>query len=71
VYELQLQASDDHYQAAGKLKNVTDSLSSNIQDTLSDTQKYKEEMEKLTRNISALNSVYGNMLTAMNFNINR
>ncbi len=68
VYELQLQASDEQYKASGNLKEVTDKLSSNISNTADDTQKYKEEVEKLTKNIASLNNVYGNMLTAMNFN---
>ncbi len=68
VYELQLQSTDEQYQATTKIKDAVDSLVQNINESAKDTQSYKEEMSALTKNIAALNSVYGNMLTAMNFN---
>jgi hypothetical protein len=43
-------------------------LMSNLQDSVSDTKKYKEEMSQLTTNLTSLNTIYGNMLTAMNIN---
>ena len=33
-----------------------------------DTRKYKETMSELTTNLASLNTVYGNMLSAMNVN---
>ena len=68
AYELQLQAAEAQIQVTGKLKNVGEQLSENLESTGNYTNKYKDEVEKLTINIAALNSVYGNMLTAMNFN---
>jgi gliding motility-associated protein GldL len=68
VYEMQLRATDEQYQATSKIKDAVDSLVQNINESAKDTQVYKEEMTSLTRNIAALNSVYGNMLSAMNFN---
>ena len=68
AYELQLQATEAQIQMSGKLKHVGEQLSENLESTGNYTAKYKDEVEKLTRNIAALNSVYGNMLTAMNFN---
>jgi hypothetical protein len=40
----------------------------NLQSSVEDTKKYKETMSDLTSNLAALNSVYGNMLSAMNVN---
>jgi gliding motility-associated protein GldL len=71
VYELQLQAADAQYQATTKAKNAVEGLVENINESVKGTQNYKDEMASLTRNIAALNSVYGNMLTAMNFNAAR
>ncbi|MFN3556242.1 MAG: gliding motility protein GldL [Bacteroidales bacterium] len=71
VYELQLQASDTYYQNTGKMQTAVGSLVENLNETVSSTEKYKEEMANLTRNIAALNNVYGNMLSAMNFNAPR
>jgi len=31
-----------------------------------DSQRYREEVSKLSENLSALNTIYGNMLAAMN-----
>jgi hypothetical protein len=38
----------------------------NLHGSLDDTKKYKETMSELSGNLSALNTVYGNMLSAMN-----
>jgi hypothetical protein len=38
---------------------------SNMSNSIEDTVKYKEQMASLARNLSALNNVYGNMLSAM------
>lgn len=34
--------------------------------TVEDTKRYKDEVSKLAKNLSSLNTIYGNMLTAMN-----
>ncbi len=71
VYELQLQSSNEQYQHTSKLHETMSSLIENINNSASDTQKYREEMNKLTSNITALNNIYGNMLSAMNINMNK
>jgi gliding motility-associated protein GldL len=71
VYELQLQASDAQYQSTSRVQETFGKLVENLNETAGSTEKYKEEMAALTKNIAALNSVYGNMLTAMNFNAPR
>jgi gliding motility-associated protein GldL len=71
VYELQLKAADSQYQATNNAKIAIESLVENVNESVNGTQQYKDQMASLTRNIAALNSVYGNMLTAMNFNAGR
>ena len=48
--------------AGGGIQNVMQNLS----DSVDDTRRYKEEVAKLAENLDALNTVYGNMLSAMN-----
>ncbi len=71
VYELQLQSSNEQYQHSSKLQETMASLIENLNSSANDTQKYREEMDKLTNNITALNNVYGNMLSAMSINMNK
>jgi gliding motility-associated protein GldL len=68
VYELQLRGAEQHTQATKSFYDGIESLMSNLQDSVSDTKKYKEEMSQLTTNLTSLNTIYGNMLTAMNIN---
>jgi len=35
-------------------------------ESVDDSKKFKEEVGRLAKNIASLNSVYGNMLSAMN-----
>ena len=37
-----------------------------LSDSAGDTKKYREQISKLNDNLTALNNVYGNMLSAMN-----
>jgi hypothetical protein len=38
----------------------------NLHASVEDTNKYKAEIAKLTDNLASLNTIYGNMLSAMN-----
>ncbi len=71
AYELQMQAANNQAESAKKYEEAIGSVVNNLSSSAESSRKYKEEMEKLTKNIEALNSVYGNMLSAMNFNVNR
>jgi gliding motility-associated protein GldL len=68
VYELQLRGAQDHTQATTKFYEGIEALMSNLQDSVSDTKRYREEMSQLSTNLTSLNTIYGNMLSAMNFN---
>jgi len=71
AYELQMQATSSQSEASKKYHDTMNTVVDNISASAESSKEYKEEMEKLTANIKSLNSVYGNMLSAMNFNVNR
>jgi len=68
TYELQLQGSRGHLDATEKFYGGLSELMKNLNDSVEDTKKYRAEMSTLSTNLSALNSIYGNMLGAMNYN---
>lgn len=70
VYELQIQGSKDHMEASGKAQSQIAELLTYLGDSVEDTKRYKTEIAELGKNLSALNTVYGNMLAAMNFRNN-
>jgi len=39
---------------------------SNFNDSAQDSKQFKDEVSRLAKNLSTLNSIYGNMLSAMN-----
>ena len=68
IYELQLQDSNAHLKQTSKMYEGINSLMANLNSSLDDTKRYKEEIGKLSQNLSKLNTVYGNMLSAMSVN---
>lgn len=65
VYELELQDANSHVKAMNKFySNLTTSLESMSKAT-EDAEQFKSEIKQLTSNLASLNTVYGNMLTAM------
>jgi gliding motility-associated protein GldL len=67
VYELQLQGSQDQLKQSNKMFDNMGTMIKNLSESVEDTQKYKDEISRLAVNLNALNTVYGNMLSAMNF----
>lgn len=65
VYELQLKNSSTNIEATEKITGGINSIMSDLKSTAADVSKYKNEISKLSQNLSALNTVYGNMLSAM------
>ncbi|MFA5815805.1 MAG: gliding motility protein GldL, partial [Bacteroidales bacterium] len=66
VYELQLRGEDAHLKTSKAVYKDLDAMIDNLQATVQNTKQYRDEVEKLGKKLSALNKVYGNMLTAMN-----
>lgn len=70
-YELQLQDSANHLKQTSKFYEGINQLMENLNSSLEDTKRYKDEVSRLAKNLSSLNTVYGNMLSAMNINPNK
>ncbi len=66
VYEMQLKNSDSNLQATEHITSGINKIMQDLKDTASDVAQYKDEISKLSKNLAALNTVYGNMLSAMN-----
>jgi len=67
IYELQIQSSNEYQEATSKLSDGIGELVTNLHDSVKDTKRYKDEIAALGENLSSLNTVYGNMLSAMNY----
>lgn len=65
IYEVELQDANNHLKAMNKfysnLVNASESMASSADDAVA----AKDEIAKLSKNLGALNSIYGNMLSAM------
>lgn len=66
VYELQLQGTNEHLKATEDLYSGLDQMMEDLRSSAEDSKRYREEVAKLSDNLSALNTIYGNMLSAMN-----
>lgn len=71
VYELQIKEGSDHLKGAQQVYSGVEEMIMKLKDSIDETSKYKEEIVKLRDNLSSLNSIYGNMLSAMNVIINK
>ena len=61
MYEAQLQQMETSRQ----LFDGMSALVQNLNDSVEDTKKYKDNIAELSSNLEALNTVYANMLNAM------
>ncbi len=58
----------DQIKSMGNFYGKLNEAMSNLADSADDAKRYKEQMKALNQNLGSLNSVYGNMLAAMNPN---
>lgn len=65
VYEMELQDANNHLRAMNKFYGNLSSAMESMADASKDTQQFKDELAKLSKNLGSLNNVYGSMLTAM------
>ncbi len=65
VYEMELADANSHLKAMNKFHTNLSAAMQNMADASKDTEQFKQELSKLSGNLSQLNKVYGNMLTAM------
>ncbi len=67
LYELQLKETAEHLKRNKEVYAGMDNIVANLQESINETKRYREEMNKLSENLAALNNIYGNMLSAMNY----
>jgi gliding motility-associated protein GldL len=65
IYELELQESNNHLKALNSFYGKLAEVSATMQGSADDAVRAKEQIGALANNLTRLNSVYGNMLTAM------
>ena len=65
VYELQLKGSSAHLEATERFQSQVVDMMENLAASTEDTKRYRENMSMLSKNLTDLNGVYGNMLKAM------
>ncbi|MEA3316513.1 MAG: gliding motility protein GldL, partial [Bacteroidota bacterium] len=66
VYEIQLQSTNNHLKNSEELYSNLHEIMTNLKGSVDGTEKFRNEMDQLNGNLSELNSVYGNMLSALN-----
>mgnify|MGYP001553839567 CR=1 FL=1 len=66
VYELELQDSSAHLKSMNKFYSNLSLTMQNFNESMEDSKQFKDEVGRLAKNLASLNSVYGNMLSAMN-----
>jgi len=66
VYELELQDSSNHLKSMNKFYGEMSTTIQSFNESAADSKQFKEEVNKLAKNLATLNSIYGNMLSAMN-----
>src|SRR5512145_728861 len=71
VYELQVKEGSEHLKGTQKVYTGIEEMIAKLKDSIDETARYKEEVVKLRDNLSSLNNIYGNMLSAMNVIINK
>lgn len=64
-YSEQVQGSKEHLQGTAGVYAGMSEMINNLKSSVEETQKYKDEIVKLSQSLSELNNVYGNMLSAM------
>jgi gliding motility-associated protein GldL len=66
VYEIQLKAVTSQNETVKLLSAEWDKIKLSVNSTVNESEAYKAQAAKLTQQITNLNSIYGNMLNAMN-----
>lgn len=65
IYELELQDTNNHLKAMNSFYSNLSQASQAMQGSVEDAKKTQEQIAVLARNLTNLNQVYGNMLSAM------
>ncbi len=65
IYELELQESNNHLKALNAFYGKLSETSASMLNSAEDAKKVQEQIGSLATNLGRLNSIYGNMITAM------
>ncbi len=65
IYELELQESNNHLKALNAFYGKLSETSATMLNSAEDAKKVQEQIGSLATNLGRLNSIYGNMITAM------
>jgi gliding motility-associated protein GldL len=68
VYELEIAESNNHLKSINEFVGNLSKVVTSLADSQKEADNFKNEIGKLSGNLTALNNVYGNMLAAMNVN---
>jgi len=71
IYELQLTTVSGQLDTSKTVREGMDKFLSNIERSVEASNQYQELVNNLNNNMAVLNKVYGNMLAAMNVNVNK
>jgi gliding motility-associated protein GldL len=69
MYELELQSGNNAFKAIGDFRQNVNNVMTNLEASAEDTKQYREQVAQLAKNLTALNNVYGNMLSAMSASV--
>jgi gliding motility-associated protein GldL len=65
TYNSQLEGSKEHLKGTSDVYKGLNEMVSSLKVSVEETQKYKQEITKLSESLSELNNIYGSMLSAM------
>jgi gliding motility-associated protein GldL len=68
VYEMQIREGSNSTQLSSQMYTNIQQMIDNLNASVEDTKRYKENIAELSNNLQSLNTIYGNMLSAMNYN---
>lgn len=66
MYELQLKNNSVQFEVANSMIKGMNDVKEQLLQSVNETKQYKEQVSKLSQSIGELNTIYGNMLSAMN-----
>lgn len=66
VYELQISSINAQAKASQGITKNLEVINQHMNQSISDVEVYKKEVSKLSQTLGELNTIYGNMLSAMN-----
>jgi gliding motility-associated protein GldL len=66
LYESELKSADENLKQVNNFYHGLSKTLQNLNESADDSRQFKDEVNKLAKNISALNVFYANMLSAMN-----